>query len=58
MGETKIVWDGGRSLSLEDCQYGKIQADGNDGFWVNGVRQEKETKKEIIFAKEKLVSYS
>lgn len=58
MGETKIFWDGGRSLSLEDCQYGKIQADGNDGFWVNGVRQEKETKKELILAKEKLVSYS
>ncbi len=58
MKEMEISWSREEGIHLEDCQYGAIYASRERGFLVNGILQEKETKKDLVLAKEKQIIYN
>lgn len=56
MEETSIFWDGKRSLSFVDCQYGKIEVVNAEHFLVEGEEQFCQADKELSLKKEFLPS--
>lgn len=51
---TEIRWDGRRSLSFTDCQYGPVEVADARRFLVNGTERNPEVGKEMILVKEPL----
>lgn len=44
-------WDGRRSISCTDCQYGTIQVDNAQRFLVNGQEQDPQVTKEMVLVR-------